>query len=55
MALAIPLPILLGLIVGGIGGTVWVLYRLGWAVPVAYTPLETHAASSGGCCAPFEE
>ncbi len=33
MALEIPLPILLGLIVGGIGGTVGVLHRLGWAVP----------------------
>ena len=33
MALAIPLPILLVLIVGGIGGTVGVLYGLGWGVP----------------------
>ena len=33
MALSIPLPILLGLIVGGIGGTVGALYVLGWAKP----------------------
>ena len=33
MALSIPLPILLGLIVGGIGGTVGALYVLGWATP----------------------
>jgi len=33
MALSIPLPILLGLIVGGIGGTIGALYAMGWATP----------------------
>ena len=33
MALSIPLPILLGLIVGGIGGTIGALYVMGWATP----------------------
>lgn len=33
MALSIPLPILLGLIVGGLGGTLAALHLIGWSTP----------------------
>jgi hypothetical protein len=41
MALSIPLPILLGLIVGGIGGTLVALHLIGWSTPARIDSADT--------------